>query len=117
MSAVKGKFRGIWHSECKNETPAHIGEFLSVLAALKPFQLCACGPMLRRDIVLKNVEELNATLAYIDATDAEKDFSEIHDSLPAKFENQCMYCNHCQPCPMGIDIAEVTKLADMAREK
>lgn len=25
-----------------------------------------------------------------------------------------MYCNHCQPCPKEIDIAEVTKLADMA---
>lgn len=65
---------------------------------------------------VKNVEELNAALAYVTATDAEKDFSEINDSLAAKFESRCMYCNHCQPCPNGIDIAEVTKLADMAEK-
>lgn len=27
-----------------------------------------------------------------------------------------MYCNHCQPCPMGIDVAAVTKYLDVARE-
>ena len=28
-----------------------------------------------------------------------------------------MYCNHCQPCPKNINIAEVTKLADMAEKE
>lgn len=64
-----------------------------------------------------SVEELNQSLAYLTATDAEKDFSEIGESLVGRFENQCMYCNHCQPCPQMIDIAEVTKLADMAEKK
>ncbi len=63
---------------------------------------------------VKNVEELKESLAYITATEAERDFSEINDSLVGKFQKQCMYCNHCQPCPKKIDIAEVTKLADMA---
>lgn len=61
-----------------------------------------------------SVEELNASLAYLTATEEEKDFSEINDSLVGQFRDQCMYCNHCQPCPKGIDIAEVTKLADLA---
>lgn len=65
---------------------------------------------------VKDVAELEAALAYVTATDEEKDFSEINDSLAAKFESRCMYCNHCQPCPKGIDIAEVTKLADMAEQ-
>ncbi len=63
---------------------------------------------------VKNVEELNEALVYLTATEAERDFSEINDSLVGKFQKQCMYCNHCQPCPQKIDIAEVTKLADMA---
>lgn len=63
------------------------------------------------------VEELNQALAYLTATEEEKDFSEIYDSLVGKFQNQCMYCNHCQPCPNNIDIAEVTKLADMAEKE
>ncbi|MDO4541951.1 MAG: 4Fe-4S dicluster domain-containing protein, partial [Bacillota bacterium] len=29
-------------------------------------------------------------------------------------EGRCMYCNHCQPCPEGIDIATVTKYLDIA---
>lgn len=64
-----------------------------------------------------SVEELNQSLAYLTATEEERDFSEIHDSLLGKFNNQCMYCNHCQPCPRQIDIAEVTKLADMAEKE
>lgn len=58
---------------------------------------------------------LNQSLAWLTATEEERDFSQINDSLVGKFQNQCMYCNHCQPCPRKIDIAEVTKLADMAR--
>lgn len=65
---------------------------------------------------VKDVAELEASLAYVTATEEEKDFGEINDSLAAKFENRCMYCNHCQPCTQGIDIAEVTKLADMAAQ-
>lgn len=61
------------------------------------------------------VDELNQSLAWLTATEEERDFSQIDNSLVGKFQNQCMYCNHCQPCPKGIDIAEVTKLADMAR--
>lgn len=62
-----------------------------------------------------SVDELNQTLAWLTATEEERDFSQIDDSLVGKFRNQCMYCNHCQPCPQGIDIAEVTKLTDMAQ--
>ena len=63
------------------------------------------------------MEELNQSLAYLTATEEERDFREINDSLLGKFNNQCMYCNHCQPCPKQIDIAEVTKLADMAEKE
>ena len=64
-----------------------------------------------------NVDELNQSLAYLTASGEEKDFSEIQESLVGQFANQCMYCNHCQPCPKKIDIAEVTKLADMAEKE
>ena len=26
-----------------------------------------------------------------------------------------MYCNHCKPCPMGIDVGLVNKYYDLAR--
>lgn len=64
-----------------------------------------------------NVDELNQSLAYLTATEEERNFSVIEESLVGKFNHQCMYCNHCQPCPKKIDIAEVTKLADMAEKE
>mgnify|MGYP000927235504 CR=1 FL=1 len=30
------------------------------------------------------------------------------------FKGNCVYCNHCLPCPAGIDIAAVTKYMDIA---
>lgn len=63
---------------------------------------------------VNSVEELKQALAYLTVSEKERDFSEIHGSILAKFENRCMYCNHCHPCSSKIDIAEVTKLADMA---
>ena len=30
-------------------------------------------------------------------------------------QGSCVYCNHCQPCPMTIDIAAVNKYLDIAR--
>lgn len=64
-----------------------------------------------------NVDELNQSLAYLTSTEEERDFSAVNDSLLVQFHDQCMYCNHCQPCPQQIDIAEVTKLADMAEHR
>lgn len=63
-----------------------------------------------------SVDELNQSLAWLTATEKEKDLSIISESLAGKFHGQCMYCNHCQPCPKSIDIAQVTKLADLAEK-
>lgn len=65
----------------------------------------------------KDVNELEQSLKYLTSTPEERDFSEIGDSLLGKFSDHCMYCNHCQPCVQRIDIAEVTKLADMAQQE
>lgn len=63
----------------------------------------------------KNVKELEEALAYFTATPEEKDYrAEVEKSDAYKFDNHCMYCNHCLPCPQNINVAEVTKLTDMA---
>ena len=31
------------------------------------------------------------------------------------WEGHCMYCGHCAPCPVGIDVAQVNKFADLAQ--
>ena len=30
-------------------------------------------------------------------------------------EGTCVYCNHCQPCPAGLDVGLIYKYYDLAR--
>lgn len=60
-------------------------------------------------------EEVRAAVAYETATDEDKDFTSVLASAPRRaFEGKCMYCNHCKPCPVDIDIAMVNKFLDLA---
>lgn len=86
------------------------------------------------------IEQLQEDLHYLTATDQEKDFNSVlqrgvadaytneagnqcgPESATVKAAasvngNQCTYCNHCAPCPVGIDIGKVNKLLDQARGK
>jgi predicted aldo/keto reductase-like oxidoreductase len=60
-------------------------------------------------------QEFDEVLSYVDATDAEKDYSEIVKAFKEYKAGQCVYCNHCLPCPSNIDIGQVTRLLDTAQ--
>ncbi len=62
----------------------------------------------------RNREELQGCLAYLDASDAERAYGALAGSSLWKLQGSCMYCNHCLPCPAGIDIGAVTRLLDSA---
>lgn len=62
----------------------------------------------------KNVLELRAALAYLDAGAPELDFRNLKFSLLSSTGGKCMYCNHCLPCPSLIDVAEVIRLVDVS---
>ena len=53
-------------------------------------------------------------LGYFDATPAERDYSILAEMAPQSREARCVYCNHCQPCPKGIQIGLVNKYYDLA---
>ena len=63
----------------------------------------------------RTANEVKTALAYLETTDSEKDFSAIDTNFIWKLQGSCMYCNHCLPCPVSIDIAAVTRLTDTAR--
>jgi len=65
---------------------------------------------------MKNATELRAALHFLDASPAEKDYSAILANSHWQLQGACMYCNHCLPCPMGIDVAETLRLLDSARQ-
>jgi predicted aldo/keto reductase-like oxidoreductase len=52
----------------------------------------------------KNLAEWQATLHYLEATDAEKDYRPVLGTLHDRLAGQCVYCHHCLPCPENIDI-------------
>jgi len=63
-----------------------------------------------------NKEQLEASLAYEDASEEEKDYAEVFASFPKiSWKGHCMYCGHCAPCPQEIDIAMVTKFLKLAK--
>ena len=51
---------------------------------------------------------------YLDLTDEERDYSHVIEGFQGGFKGNCVYCNHCLPCPSGIDIAAVNKYLDIA---
>lgn len=65
---------------------------------------------------LSSLHEIDEAAAYCQSSEAERDYSAIAEAPSFQMQGQCMYCNHCQPCPMGIDVAAVTKYLDVARE-
>lgn len=64
---------------------------------------------------VKNTAELAAALHTLEATEAERDFSSLVASFGRYTEGECVYCNHCLPCPAVIDIGQVNRLLDAAQ--
>jgi len=62
----------------------------------------------------KSEAELKDALYYLEASDAERDYSQHIRDFKGTSQFGCLYCNHCQPCPSNIDIAAVTRYADIA---
>jgi predicted aldo/keto reductase-like oxidoreductase len=63
--------------------------------------------------------EVEAAVAYLDMSEEERDYTRAISGFKAGgkggFAGNCVYCNHCQPCPAAIDIASVNKYLDIAR--
>lgn len=64
---------------------------------------------------VRNMDDLAAALAYYGALAAERDYSFIAAARHQDMDGVCIYCNHCQPCSYGIDIAAVSKYLDLAK--
>lgn len=62
-----------------------------------------------------SVEQFMQSVAYEDATAAEKDYALTFAGFPKiSWQGHCVYCSHCAPCVKKIDIAYVTKFLHLA---
>ena len=64
---------------------------------------------------VQSLEHLSELLSFFDAPEEERDYSVIGQFTPAASMGHCVYCNHCQPCPAGIDVGLVNKYYDLAQ--
>ena len=64
---------------------------------------------------VRNMSDINAALAFYNTSHEERDYSAIFTANKQDMEGVCIYCDHCQPCPYGIDIAAVNKYYDLAK--
>ena len=64
---------------------------------------------------VRNREDLKDLLGFFDASPEERDYSILGTFTPQEAEGICVYCNHCQPCPGGLDVGLINKYYDLAR--
>ncbi|MFP3898043.1 MAG: aldo/keto reductase [Dehalococcoidia bacterium] len=60
-----------------------------------------------------NLGELEDCLSYYSASEEEKDYSGLLKGFQEYNSGECVYFNHCLPCPSGIDIGPMIRLYDM----
>lgn len=63
-----------------------------------------------------SVAEMQDALAFFDSPREERDYSILSSFAPADAMNKCVYCQHCHPCPMDLDIALINKYYDLNRQ-
>ena len=63
---------------------------------------------------VRSLSDLEELLGFCEAPAGEKDYSLIARFTPDAAAGSCVYCNHCQPCPAGIDIGLINKYYDLA---
>ena len=63
---------------------------------------------------VRTMDDLMTVLHYMEASDEEKDYSVIGKYTPQDADGICVYCNHCQPCPKGLNVGLINKYYDLA---
>lgn len=103
--------------------PFHGGQLLSektspfkiALTKNQCIQYCLDRPAVLSVVPgVRNLSDLNELLKYPLSTKEERDYSAIANFTPESAVGNCVYCNHCQPCPSRIDIGIVNKYYDLS---
>ncbi len=62
---------------------------------------------------VRSLDDLHELLAFLDCPEDKKDYSSLAQ-LSLQMPASCVYCHHCEPCPMGLDIALINQYYDLA---
>jgi hypothetical protein len=61
---------------------------------------------------VKSVNELQAAVDYCKASEDEKNYQAVLANIQHYLVGDCVYCNHCLPCPQNINIGLMIHIAD-----
>lgn len=64
---------------------------------------------------IRGKEDMRQLLGFFAAPEEERDYSVIGTFTSNDAAGKCVYCNHCHPCPAGLDIALINKYYDLSR--
>ena len=59
-------------------------------------------------------QQVLEAVSYLNASEEERDYSDVIKDFQGSMKGSCVYCNHCLPCPSEINIADVNKYLDIA---
>lgn len=63
---------------------------------------------------IRSVEDVKQLLGFLDAPAEERDYEILGTFTPQDAVGNCVYCNHCQPCPAGLNVGLINKYYDLA---
>ena len=63
---------------------------------------------------VRDCADLRRILGFVHAAPEEKDYSVLGTFTPQEAAGVCVYCNHCQPCPAGLDVGLINKYYDLS---
>lgn len=64
---------------------------------------------------IRSLEDVKELLGFFDAPREEKNYDVLGSFTPKDAMGSCVYCNHCQPCPAGLNVGLINKYYDLKR--
>ena len=64
---------------------------------------------------IRGLQDMKEALAWLDASPEERDYAVLGTFAPGDAAGACVYCNHCQPCPAGLNIGLINKYYALAK--
>ena len=63
---------------------------------------------------IRGREDVRQLLGFFEAPLKERDYGILGTFTPKEAVGACVYCNHCQPCPFGLNVGLINKYYDLA---
>ena len=59
---------------------------------------------------IRGLQDVKDALGVLAASEEERDYSAIGAFTPKDAFGTCVYCNHCRPCPAGLNIGLINNI-------